>query len=329
LTTLCLWNGVSIRDKKSMVCTIGFTSHRIESLCFAKKLMENYDVIIIEEAPTPGFVDMLEKKISINEYIREGNMEFPEFSRRFYEVLRILHQKGKKILQVEPYMERLMQIYEIFSVGKVPSDVIRIPGMREVYKAERIATKALLNFYESSLKAPFLKVVESVKRFARVDAKRFRLRDRMRARAIAKVLPDDKNVYVEAGAIHIYLVKVLKQILGRRYRIKSEFLLESAVKKLTGKKQVLVPGDLLTIHYILQKKADEEYETLQAARSLIYIKLLKKDEMIPSRAGQTPHVEDEIKVNELVSKLTIAQCEGMYWKMRAQGREKALEAYYF
>jgi hypothetical protein len=308
---------VSIRNKKSMVCTIGFTSHRIESLCFAKRLMENHDVIIIEEAPTPGFVDMLEKKLSINEYIREGNMEFPEFSRRFYEVLRILYQKGKKILQVEPYMERLMQIYEIFSVGKVPSDVIRIPGMREVYKAERIATEALLNFYESSLKASFLKVVESVKRFARVDAERFRLRDRMRARAIAKVLPDEKNVYVEAGAIHIYLVKVLKQILGRRYRIKSEFLLESVVKELTGKKQVLVPGDLLTIHYILHKKADEEYETLQAARSLIYIKLLKKDEMIPSRAGQAPHVEDEIKVNELVSKLTIAQCEGMYWKMRA------------
>jgi hypothetical protein len=79
----------------------------------------------------------------------------------------------------------------------------------------------------------------------------------------------------------------------------------------------------------LHKKADEEYETLQAARSLIYIKLLKKDEMIPSRAGQAPHVEDEIKVNELVSKLTMAQCEEMFRKMRAHGCEKALEAYYF
>jgi hypothetical protein len=291
--------------------------------------MENHDVIIIEEAPTPGFIDMLEKKISINEYIREGNMEFPKFSRRYYEFLRIFYQKGKKILQIEPYMERLMQIYEMFSDGKGPSDVIKISGMREVYETERKATGALLNFYESSLKASFLKVVEAVKRFARVDAERFRLRDRMRARAIAKVLPDDKNVYVEAGAIHIYLVKVLRQITGRRFRIKAEFLLEPVIKKLTGKKQVLVPGDLLTIHYILHKKADEEYETLQAARSLIYIKLLKKDEMIPSRAGQAPHVEDEIKVNELVSKLTIAQCEEMYWKIRAQGHEKALEMYYF
>jgi hypothetical protein len=318
-----------LKIKISMICTIGFTSHRIESLRFARSLMENHDVIIIEEAPTPGFIDMLEKKISINEYIREGNMEFPEFSRCYYEFLRIFYQKGKKILQIEPYMERLMQIYEMFSDGKGPSDVIKISGMREVYETERKATGALLNFYESSLNASFLKVVEAVKRFARVDAERFRLRDRMRARAIAKVLPDGKNVYVEAGAIHIYLVKVLRQITGRRFRIKSEFLLEPVIKKLTGKKQVLVPGDLLTIHYILHKKADKEYETLQAARSLIYIKLIKKDEMIPSRAGQAPHVEDEIKVNELVSKLTIAQCEEMYWKIRAQGREKVLEMYYF
>jgi hypothetical protein len=318
-----------LETKMSMICTIGFTSHRIESLRFARRLMENHDVIIIEEAPTPGFVNMLEKKTSINEYIREGNMEFPEFSRRYYKVLRIFYQKGKEILQIEPYMERLMQIYEMFSDGKEPSDVINIPVMKEVYEAERNATAALLNFYESFLKDSFLNVVEAVKRFARVDAERFRLRDRMRARAIAKVLPDDKKIYVEAGAIHIYLVKVLRQIPGRRYRIKAEFLLEPVIKKLTGKKQVLVPGDLLTIHYILHKKANEEYETLQAARSLIYIKLLKKDEMVPSRAGQAPHVEDEIKVNELVSKLTIAQCEEMYWKMRAQGCEKALETYYF
>jgi hypothetical protein len=318
-----------LKIKISMICTIGFTSHRIESLRFARSLMENHDVIIIEEAPAPGFRDMLEKKISINECIREGNMEFPKFSRRYYEFLRIFYKKGKKILQIEPYMERLMQIYEMFSDGKEPSDVIKISGMRKVYETERRATGALLNFYESSLNASFLKVVEAVKRFARVDAERFRLRDRMRARAIAKVLPDDKNIYVEAGAIHIYLVKVLRQITGRRFRIKVEFLLEPVIKKLTGKKQVLVPGDLLTIHYILHKKADKEYETLQAARSLIYIKLIKKDEMIPSRAGHSPHVEDEIKVNELVSKLTIAQCEEMYWKIRAQGREKASEMYYF
>lgn len=68
--------------------TIGFTSHRIESLRFARRLMENYDVIIIEEAPNPRFIDMLEKRISVDEYLEEENMEFPEFSRRYYKVLR-------------------------------------------------------------------------------------------------------------------------------------------------------------------------------------------------------------------------------------------------
>lgn len=306
--------------------TIGYTSHRIESIPFARRMMENHDVIIVEEAPTPEFMDMLGKKISINEYILEGNMEFPEFSKRYYKVLRDLHQKGKRILQIEPYMEKLMQIYELFSDGKKPLDVIKIRGIAEVYEAERNATAALLHFYESSLKVSFLNVVEAVKKFARADAERFRLRDKMRARAIKEVLPDDKRVYVEAGAIHIYLARLLRRILGKSYDIKSEFLLEPFFKKLSGRNQVLPPGDILTIHYILRKKTDEEYETLLASRSLIYIKLLKKEEMVPSRTGQAPHVEDEIMVNELVSKLTVPQSEEIYRKIRFQGREKALDS---
>lgn len=118
----------------------------------------------------------------------------------------------------------------------------------------------------------------------------------------------------------------MRQILGKRYSIAAEFLLEPIVKKLTGQKLVLPPGDLLTIHYILRKRAAEEYETLQAARSLIYIKLLKKEEMISSRAEQAPHVEDEISVNALANRLTVAQCEEIYRKIRFQGREQALKA---
>ena len=306
--------------------TIGFTSHRIESLPFARRLMEQYDVIILEEAPNRMFTDMLDIKISINDYIREESMEFPEFSRRYYTLLRKFYREGKQILLIEPYMEQLMQIYEMFNDGKKPSDVIHIPVMSEVYDAERKATAALLHFYESFLKNPFLEVVDAVKRFARADAERFRLRDTMRAEAIAKVLTDNR-VYVEAGAIHIYLVKVLQDTVKRRYQIRTEYLLTPLFKKLAGKSEVLVPSDLLTIHYILHKKNNEEFETLQAARSLIYIKLLQKEEMIPSKSEKAPHVKDRITVNDLVHELTLAQCEELYRKIRFQGRRQALETF--
>jgi hypothetical protein len=292
---------------------------------FAKRLMEDHDVIITEEAPDPNFSAMLSKKISIHEYLSEVDSGFPEFSLRMYKLLRELHQKGKVILQIEPYMEQLMSIHEMFFDGKQPSDVLRIPGLREVYEAEKNATGALLYFYESSLKNSFRNVIEAVKNFAHADAERFCLRDTMRAKAIVRVLPENKRVYIEAGAVHTYLEKALKRIARTKWHIESLFLMEPVVRKLTGKAQVFAPGDILTGHYISRKRRNDKCESLLAARSLIYIQLLEKEEMMPSRSDKTPHLKDEISAAELVNKLSIAQCEELYKKIRFKNCKQALE----
>lgn len=310
------------------VITIAFSSHRAESIPFAKKLMEDHDFIILEEAPNPRFTDMLNKKISIDAYVRDEETEFPEFSRRYYKALRELYKKGKKILQIEPYMEQLMHIHSLFSEGKKPNDILMIKGLSKVYETERKVTAALLYFYETSLRNIFQKAVEAVKNFARADAERFRLRDTMRAKAISKTLVDDNKVYIEAGGIHVYLEKSLKKIPGEIYHIKTVFLLEPIIKKLIGKKEVFGPGDHLTINYILNKKMNNNYETLLAARSLIYIKLLIKEEMLPSKKEKIPHIKDEIMANELVKGLTIAQCEELFKKIRFKNRQGTLETLY-
>ncbi len=305
--------------------TIGFSSHRVESIPLAKKLMEDYDLIILEEAPDPEFAAMLNKKFSINEYVREADTEFPEFSSRHYKVLRRLHEKGKKIVQIEPYMEQLMRIHSLFSEGKTPSDILKIPELSSVYETERNATRALLHFYETSMRNTFQNVVEAVKNFARVDAKRFRLRDTMRAKAIAKILSKEHRVYTEAGGMHIHLEKILKKILRKRYYINTTFLLEPVIRKMTGKSNLLPPGDLLTIHYILNKKKNYSYETLLAARSIIYIKFLVTEEMLPSRKEKYPHLKDEIKATELIQGLPVEQCEDLFSQIRFHNRQKALE----
>jgi hypothetical protein len=292
---------------------------------FAKGLMENHDVIITEEALNPNFSAMLDRKISIREYLRDVDSGFPQFSLQMYKLLRELHQKGKVLLQIEPYMENLMNIHDMFLNGKRPSDVLKIPGLREVYKAEKNATGALLHFYESSLKNSFRKVIEAVKDFARADAERFRLRDTMRAKAIVKVLPGNKRVYVEAGSVHTHLEKALRRLLGTKGQIKSLFLLEPVVKKLTGKAQVLAPGDILTERYISRKERNDELESLLSARSLIYIQLLEKEEMIPSRSERTPHIKDEIGATELMNKLSFVQCKEVYKKIRLRNPKQTLE----
>jgi hypothetical protein len=310
---------------KQPLVTIGFSSHRVEVIPFAKSLMEKHDVIITEESQNSKFEDMLSKKISIDEYLSEIDSGFPEFSRRMYKLLMMFYQRGKTILQVEPYMERLMRIHEMFFEGKKPSDVLKILDLKEVYETEKKATSALLHFYESSMGKSFEEIIKAVKKFAYADAERFRLRDRMRAEAISKILPEDKAVYIEAGAIHIYFEKSLRQRLRNKRRIKTVFLLEPVVRKLSGNKQVIAPGDILTERYIFRRRKNEDYENLLAARALIYIKILEKEEMIPSRTDKTPHIKDEIRAIELANKLTYEQCEEIYRKIRFLDRQKALE----
>jgi hypothetical protein len=82
---------------------------------------------------------------------------------------------------------------------------------------------------------------------------------------------------------------------------------------------------MLTAHYILRKKENLPYERLLAARSIIYIKLLEKEELLPSRKEKSPHVSDELAVNGLVSGLNLLHCEDLYKKIRFQNRERALQ----
>jgi hypothetical protein len=310
---------------RESLITIGYSSHRVESIPFVKKLMEDHDLIILEDAPSHEFTDMLRKRISIDAYVRQEETEFPEFSRRTCKILRLFHQKGKEIVQIEPYMEQLMHIHSLFSEGKKPSDILKIKGLNAVYETERKATAALIHFYEASVSTTFQKVVEAVKNFARADAERFRLRDTLRAQDIAKILSHQKRVYIEAGGMHMYLEKILKKLLDKRYLIQTESLLVPAIRKIKGTSEFLAPGDLLTKHYILNKKKNDDYETLLAARSLIYIKLIVTEEMLPSKHERTPHIKDELTANDMVKELTIEHCEDLYRKIRFQNRQKAIE----
>ena len=85
-------------NNRSLI-TKGFSSHRIEMIPFAKKLMKNHDVIITEEALDAKFSAMLNRKISIDEYLSNSDSGFPEFSRRMYKLLRELYRREKVILQ--------------------------------------------------------------------------------------------------------------------------------------------------------------------------------------------------------------------------------------
>ncbi len=304
--------------------TIGFSSHHAEVLPYAQRQMEQHQIIVLEEAPLPEFLDMLDGRLSIDEYMMALDSGFPEFERLMCILLRELHSKGRQIIQVEPYLETLLQIHELLSDGKTPEDVVRDPRLESVYKAEKRATGALIDYYADSLRAPFDEVIRAVNAFARADADRLVMRERLRAEAIKPLTSHGVDIYVEAGYIHYPLYHYLKKALGRAQRICVVYLLAPVVRRLQGRRRNMGPGDILTLHYALHGGLREELADLLASRSLIYIKLLQKDEMLPVDSD-APHSEDEVRVNRVVDSLSLEDCRALFDRIRLAKRERALQ----
>jgi hypothetical protein len=295
--------------------TIGFSTHRPEILPFAAEAMGRHDLILLEDPPTPGFAEMLQGDQSVGEYLLGTDMEFPEFSKHSCLLYQDLWRRGKELAQVEPYLERLVRIHEHLADGGKPTDFEEDSPERRVYESEHRATSTLLAFYASSIQDPFERIVASVKAFARSDAARLMIRDSMRAEAILGLARDHTSIYVESGYIHYPLVTAL---LRRRFagcHLNVQYLAEPVVRPLTGRRNVWGPGDRLTLLYAFHPDYTGADADLLAARSLIYIKILEKEE-ISGETGPYPHTENEIWSAKTVSSLDMRACKSLFEKIR-------------
>lgn len=103
--------------------TVGLSVHRPEMIPFIADCMRRHDAIFLEEPTTAGFDQMLEGTLAINEYLRQLDLEFPAFSRDMCELLRTLKANGKKIFQVEPFLDILLGIHEFFTEDHRPEEL--------------------------------------------------------------------------------------------------------------------------------------------------------------------------------------------------------------
>jgi hypothetical protein len=286
--------------------------------------MEQHQIIVLEEPPHPNFADMLSGNLSIADYLMEMDIEFPEFDRLMCDEIRRLYQKGKKLLQIEPYLERLLNIHEYFAQGMAPEDVLDMADLNGVYLAEKAATGALINFYARSMEKDFKQVIESVKAFATADARRSNLRSALRSKAIS-ALDTTKKIYVESGYIHYPLCQYLLHNFKNTQNIRPVYLMQSVFRKLGCKRRNMGPGDILTLYYALNLPIKQDVANLLAARSLIYTQLIETQEMLPDPNDMTPHTSDEARVNRLVDRLGFEDCKTIYSEIRFKNRQESWE----
>ncbi len=300
----------------SSVVTIGFTLHRPEMVPLMAVHMQTPDALFLEEPPTEEFDRMLSGSISLDEYVMTLDSAYPQFTKRMCAVLREFKSNGKKIFQVEPYLENLLALHDFFADGGRPDDLNKNTLIYLVYLAEKKSTGALLNYYQTTANRSFDMTVDAVKHFARSDAERFRLRDALRSQALSALVEKFRSSFVEAGMMHYPLKRLMARQAPRSLRIKTVFPANDIVKCLNQKGHLYGPGDQLTLLYIFHPEITAtERETLLAARALIYSKIVIKEELNPDMAAY-PHLRDELICIKVTRGLSVNDCRRLFARIR-------------
>ena len=74
---------------------------------------------------------MISGHLSVDDYLMEIDSEFPQFDRLLSGMLKEIHGMGRRIIQLEPYLEMLIEIHELFPARKLR------PGCNEFSQAKR------------------------------------------------------------------------------------------------------------------------------------------------------------------------------------------------
>ena len=300
----------------SVMITLGLSLHRPEMVPVMARWMQRHDVILLEEPPDRSFKQMLKGALRVDDYVMTLDHEYPDFTRRMCRLMRKLNATDKSIFQVEPYLECLLMIHQFFADGHRPDELAKNTLQFQVYMREREVTAALIAYYRTAMNGSFEQTIDAVKRFAKSDAARFRLRDSLRAQALAPQVEQYRSAYIESGVMHYQLGCLLRNQLSQPKRLKIVFLADELLKQSQHHRHLYGPGDLLTLHYIFQPALDQPHrETVLAARSLIYAKILNKEE-VGTALESAPHLRDELECIHTVQRLSIQDCRHLFYRIR-------------
>ncbi|TKB23905.1 hypothetical protein FCL47_20725 [Desulfopila sp. IMCC35006] len=304
--------------------TLCYSTHRPETLALTLRILQEHDVIVLEEPLHPDFHKALGGGVELEEHLLEVDSAYPVFTLGQYRLLQQLFKAGKEILQVEPYLDHLLSIQYFFAAEHRPDELVPDTPAHAVYRSERDATKNLIRYYQEVRGDDFPKILAAMNRFARADARRFVLRDSLRAKRILEVLVPGKDTCIEAGSIHLFLKCLLVKGLSSEWRLRIHDIDGEAVKMLNLHGSLFSPGDELTLDYIFGRSVSRKKWQLCCAQSLIYSKIITKEEL-SGGDDDFPHTRDEIAAIAVVKQLSVAACAALFQRIRSLSSGDAAE----
>jgi hypothetical protein len=82
--------------------SVGLSLHRPEMIPLISEAMRRPEAIFLEEPPAPGFDQMIQGELSVDDYLLPIDVEYPAFSRDMCCLQRELHAEGKKYIRWSP-----------------------------------------------------------------------------------------------------------------------------------------------------------------------------------------------------------------------------------
>lgn len=304
--------------------TVCYSTHRPETLGLTARIMHEHDVIILEEPAHLDFAKVLSGSVEIKEHLLELDLEYPEFTAGQYRLLQQFSRAGKKIVQVEPYLEHLLCIQYFLAEGHSPDEIEPNTVDYLVYSAERETTRMLIDYYKEVRGDDFSKILFTMNAFAMADAARFVLRDSLRVDRILDVLDHGKDSYIEAGSIHLLLYRLLAQKLSKEWRLQQHSVDREAIKILNRKGNLFSPGDHLTLLYIWGRKVNRQKWANDCAQSLIYSKIIKTEEILED-GTKFPHTSNELESIATVKQLSTETCRILFQRIRSLSSQEAVD----
>jgi hypothetical protein len=133
------------------------------------------------------------------------------------------------------------------------------------------------------------------------------------------------RVYVEAGYLHLRLVRELRRQLSPTTSIRPLYLLGDLYRAAGHHSHLYNPGDLLTLMLIFNRPPAIERQHLLAARSLVYNQLSVKEEMAPDDDGY-PDARDDLSLIQYVNRLSVDDCRQLYGRIAGMAPYAARQA---
>jgi len=128
------------------------------------------------------------------------------------------------------------------------------------------------------------------------------------------------KIYVEAGYLHLRLLRELRRLLPPSTTIRPLYLLQEVYRAAGHGSHLYNPGDLLTLALIFDRPPEIARQRLLAARSLVYNQLVVKEEISPGD-DPYPDARDDLSVIPYVNRLRLDDCRRLY------GRIAGMEPY--